>query len=281
MYFCTIMNKFSSLKRIGNVSLIFLLSYFSVHILYLLFTFIFAYLIDLPDIKFHFAYIDYNVEAYADWTRLRIVLLYGLPNFMMLVSAIVLWVIMKKFSFKYKAKIKLYLLWSIITCLVFVIGNFITAPFNAYGIAVVASWYYIKKEVLFIVSTLFWIAIPAIAWYYSKTFMRSAYSRNFIRTKWTRVEFIGETFLLPFVLVSFLMAFILVIYPGYTVKYYFAIDFIRAFLLLAILIFIMIFNFNKRYIDISRNKELERIDYTLLFVSLSSLLVIYISLFIV
>ena len=275
------MNRFLFLKRCSNVAFIFLLSYFSVHILYLLYTFVFAYLIDLANVTFYFAYVDYNAEAYTNWSKLRIVLLYGFPSLMMLISAIIIWIAMKKFSFKYDSKTKLYLLWSMLTCLAFVIGNFIAAPFTAHGIAVVASWYYIKKEVLFIVCTLVWTTIPTIAWFYSGTFMRAAYSRSFIRTKWTRVKFLANTFLLPFMFVSIFMAFLLIIYPGYNIEYYFAIDFIRVFSLFAILIFIMIFNFNKRYIGISSNKDLEKINYTPIFVGLMSLAVIYLSLFIV
>ncbi|MBL6875768.1 MAG: hypothetical protein ISR01_03160 [Chitinophagales bacterium] len=269
------------LKKSVNLSLIFLFSYFTVHILYLLFTFALAYLIDLPDVTFYFAYIDYNIEAFTNWSKLKIVLLYGFPNLMMLLSAIIFWVAMKKLSFKYDPKMKNYLLLSMVTCLAFVIGNFIAAPYTAHGIAVVASWYYIKKEVLFIVCTLFWIAIPVIGWCYSKTFMRAAYSRSFLSTKWTRIEFLANTFLLPFMLVSFFMALLLILYPGYNLEYYFSIDFIRVFSLFGILIFIMIFNFNKRYISISSNRELERINYTLFFVGLISLAIIYLSLFIV
>ena len=275
------MSNFLLYKRCFNVAFIFLLSYFSIHLLHLLFTFVFAYLIDLDDVTFYFAYVDYNTEAYNNWSKLRIVLLYGFPNLMMLISAIIFWIAMKKFSFKFDSKIKLYLLWSMLTCLAFVIGNFIAAPFTTHGIAVVASWYYIKKEVLFIVCTLFWITIPAIAWYYSDTFMRTAYSRSFIRTKWARVEFLANTFLLPLMLVSIFMAFLLIIYPGYNLEYYFTIDFIRVFSLFAILIFIMIFNFNKRYIGISSNKNLEKINLTPFFVGLMSLAVIYLTLFIV
>lgn len=275
------MDNFPLLRRCANVSLIVLLSYFSIHILYLTFTFVFAYLIDLADVTFYFAYIDYNAEAYTNWSKLRIVLLYGFPNLMMLISAIFFWIAMRKFSFKYNSKTKLFLLWSMLTCLAFVIGNFIAAPFTSHGIAVVASWYYIKKETLFIICTLFWTAIPAIAWFYSDTFMRTAYSRRFIRTKWTRVDFLANTFLLPFILVSFFMALLLIIYPGYNLEYYLAIDFIRVFSLFTILIFIMIFNFNKRYVGISSNKDLEKIKYTPFFVSLMSIATIYLSLYIV
>lgn len=275
------MRLFSINKKVVNVTLIFLISYLTVHLLYLGFIYFCAYLIEVPDLSFYFAYVDYNVEEYTGWSRLRVILLFGMPTAMMLVSAFVFWLIMSKFSFQDNSKIKLFLLWSIITCLSFVIADFISAPFYKYGVSVVAAWYYVKKEVLFILSLLFWAVIPVVGWYYSKTFMRIAYSRKHLLTKWTRISFLADTILLPFLLVTTIYAILLSIYPGYDVNFYLSIDFVRFVVIIIIFFFVMGFNFHERYVGIKRNRELEELNYSFVFVSIVSFLVIYLTLFIV
>ena len=275
------MRLFSVNKKIVNVTLILLTSYLTVHLLYLGFIYFCAYLIDVPDLSFYFAYVDYNVEEYTGWSRLRVILLFGMPTAMMLVSALVFWIIMSKFSFKDNSKVKLFLLWSIITCLSFVIADFISAPFDKHGVSIVADWFYIKKEVLFIFSLLFWAVIPIIGWFYSKTFMRIAYSRKHLLSKWTRISFLTDTILLPFLLVTVIFAILLIIYPGYNVDYYLSIDFIRFLVIIAIFLFVMGFNFHKRYVGIKRNRELEELNYSFVFVAIISFAVVYLTLFII
>lgn len=267
-------------NRLINVSIIFLISYMIVHLLYLFFTYFCAILIDLPETTFYFAYIDYDVSLYKSWSRLRVVLLFGVPTFMMLVLALGSWVMMKKFSFKDSSKVKLFLLWSILSSLSFVIADFVSAPFYRHGVSVVADWYYIKKETMFIISLLFWAIIPFISWSFSKTFMKIAYSRRFLLTKWTRISFLANTILLPYLLVSVIMAALLIFSPGYNFEYYLSIDFIRVFVLVSMVGFIFLFNFHKRYIAINRNREFEHLNYSFIFVSLLSMSVIYLVLFI-
>lgn len=268
-------------KKIVNVTLILLTSYLTVHLLHLGFIYFCAYLIDIPDRSFYFAYVDYNVEEYTGWSRLRVILLFGMPTAMMLVSALIFWIIMSKFSFKDNSKVKLFLLWSIITCLSFVIADFISAPFDKHGVSVVADWFYVKKEILFIFSLLFWAVIPIIGWFYSKTFMRIAYSRKQLLSKWTRISFLANTILFPFLLVTVIFAILLIIYPGYNVVYYLSIDFIRFLVIIAIFLFVMGFNFHKRYVGIKRNRELEELNYNFVIVAIVSFAVVYLTLFII
>jgi hypothetical protein len=275
------MSLFSIDKKIVNVTLILLTSYLTVHLLHLGFIYSCAYLIDVPDLSFYFAYVDYNVEEYTGWSRLRVILLFGMPTAMMLFSALIFWIIMSKFSFQDNSKVKLFLLWSIISCLSFVIADFISAPFDKHGVSIVADWFYIKKEVLFIFSLLFWAIIPIIGWYYSKTFMRIAYSRKQLLTKWTRFNFLAETILLPFLMVTVIFAILLIIYPGYNVDYYLSIDFIRFVVIISIFLFVMGFNFHKRYVGIKRNRELEELNYSFVSVAIISFAVIYLTLFII
>lgn len=268
-------------KRIVNVTLIMLLSYLTVHLLYLAFTYFCAVLIEVPDVQFYFAYVDYNVEEYQGWSRLRVILLFGVPTALMLVSAFVFWLIMQRFSFRDSSRIKIFLLWSIISCLSFVIADFISAPFYRHGVAVVADWFYIEKETLFIFSLLYWAIIPVIGWYFSQTFMRVAYSRRQLRTRWTRMSFLANTLLLPSFLVAIIFAFLLIVYPGYNIEYYLSIDFVRFLVITVIFFFVMAFNFNKRYLGIKRNRELEDLNKTFVFVALTSVTVIYLTLYII
>ncbi|MFT5070085.1 MAG: hypothetical protein ACI8V8_000035 [Chitinophagales bacterium] len=268
-------------NRLINVSLIFLISYIVVHLLYLFFTYFCAILIDLPEATFYFAYIDYDVSLYKSWSRLRVVLLFGVPTFMMIVLALGSWVMMKKFSFYGSSKVKLFFLWSILSSLSFVISDFVSAPFYRHGISVVADWFYIKKETMFIISLLFWAIIPFVSWSFSKTFMKIAYSRRFLLTKWTRMSFLANTILLPYLLVAVLVAALLIYSPGYNLEYYLSIDFIRVFVLLSMVGFIFIFNFHKRYMAINRNRELEHLNYSFIFVSLLSMSVIYLVLYLI
>lgn len=268
-------------KRIVNVTLLMLLSYLVVHLLYLSYTYFCAVLIEVPDVHFYFAYVDYNVEEYKGWSRLRVILLFGVPTFLMLVSAAAFWLILRKVSFRDSARLKIFLLWTIISCLSFVIADFVSAPFYRHGVAVVADWFYIKKEALFVISLLFWAVIPVIGWYFSQTFMRVAYSRRHLRTRWTRMSFLANTLLLPFLLVSVIFAILLIIYPGYNVEYYLSIDLIRFIVIVAIFFFVMAFNFHKRYLGIKRNRELDNLNYTFVFVAIMSMLVIYLTLYII
>lgn len=268
-------------NRLINVSLIFLIAYMIVHLLHLFYTYLGAVFIGIPDVTYYFAYVDYDVAAYTGWSRLRVVLLFGMPTFMMLATALVYWVMMKKFSFRDSSRVKLFLLWSILLCLSFFIADFVSAPFYRHGVSVVAEWYYIKKETMFIASLVFWAVIPLIGWYSSQTFMRLAYSRRFLHTKWTRMSFLANTILMPFLLVSVVLAAMLIVSPGYNVEYYLSIDFVRIFVMLAIVFFIFMFNFHKRYIAIKRNRELEHLNYSFLIVSLLSAAIVYLVLYII
>lgn len=268
-------------NRATNVTLIFLISYTLVHLLYLFYSYFCAIFIEVPDVTFYFAYIDYDVTGYTGWSRLRVIILFGIPTFLMLVTAFLFWLAMKKSSIKDSSKLKLFLLWSMLSSLSFVIADFISAPFYRHGVSVVAEWFYFKKETVFIASLLFWALIPFIGWYFSKPLMRVAYSRRFLRSKWSRISFLANTILLPFLLVSVILAILLIISPGYSYEFYLSIDFVRVFVLIGILSFVFLFNFHKRYLAIRRNRELENLNFTFIFVSIFSFSVIYLVLYII
>lgn len=259
-------------KRIFNVGLLFILAYTIVHLLYLLFVLVCANLISIENVTYYFSYVSYNIAEYEGWTRMRIVILYGLPTFLMLLLAGIFYVAMKSFSFADAARQKLFFLWLILISLSFFIAGMISAPFNRQGVAIVAEWFYFKKEVVFGLSLLFWASIPLIAYLSSKSFMKLANSRNYLRTKWTRLIFLLNNILLPVLISVAIFSTLIIFAPGYNLEHYLSLDFIRFLVISLTLFFVLIFNFHKRYVGIKRTRDLEQFSmsfviFTVIFIS--------------
>ncbi len=266
-------------KRIINVSILFIAAYSIIHLLYLFIVFVCADYIDAQEIKVYFSYVSYDISTFTDWTRMKIVILYGLPSFLMLTLAGVFYVAMESFSFAKSARQKLFCLWLILISLSFTISSLVSAPFSRQSIAIVAEWFYFKRELTFGISLFFWASIPLVAYFSSKSFMKLANSREYILTKWTRLIFLLKNILLPFSIGSVFFSFLIISAPGYTITHYFKYDFMRFVVLLIILLFVFWFNFHKRYIGIKRTKDLEYLSIPMLIFMVIVLTTVYLGLF--
>lgn len=266
-------------KRIINVTLLFIIAYAIIHLLYLFFVLASASYIDVEAVKYYFSYVSYDISTYIDWTRMKIIILFGLPTFLMLVLAGIFYVAMEGFSFADAARQKLFFLWLILISLSFFISSFVSAPFFRHSVSIVTEWFYFKRETVFGLSLFFWAAIPLIAFLSSKSFMKLANSRNYLLTKWTRLIFLLNNVLLPFSIGSIFFSLLIIFTPGYTIEHYFEYDFMRFFVLSIILLFVFLFNFHKRYIGIKRTRDLEQLSIPLIIFVIVLLSIIYLGLY--
>lgn len=268
--------KFEGSKRMINLVLIFLLAYFTVHILYLFIKFSAAYYIGIENIIMYFSYVFYDTTSFEQWSRLRVSLLYGLPTFIFFAITFIFWLLKDKLSYGTNPKLKLYLLWSMVISASFVIADFVSAPFERQGIAIVAEWFYISKEVMLVISILFWLLIPLLGWYLSMSFIKLANSRRYLLTKWTRVSFLANNVFLSYFYGSLIMVALLLFNQAYTFENFMSIDFMRMIVIALLLVFVMLFNLNKKYIGVKHNKDLDYFNLSFFIFSTVSLASIYI-----
>jgi hypothetical protein len=266
-------------KRIVNVAMLFLAAYTIVHLLYLTFVYFCAKAIGIEDVDYYFSFIFYDITEYKDWTRTKILILFGMPGILMLVMAGLFWVAMKGFSYKDEARRKLFFLWLILISLSFFLGEMISAPFYRHGFSVVAEWFYFSKEVVFGLALFFIALIPLIAYFSSISFMKLANSRSYLRTKWTRLIFLLNTILLPIIIGTLIISIMIINAPGYNLDFFLSIDFVRFIVLFFILLFVLFFNFNKGYVAITRTRDLEYISFSMITVVVIIISVIYLGLY--
>jgi hypothetical protein len=268
--------KFESSKRMINLVLIYLLAYFTVHILYLFMKFSAAYYIGIENIIMYFSYVFYDTSSFEQWSRLRVSLLYGFPTLIFFVFTFIFWLLKDKLSYGSNPKLKLYLLWSMLISAAFFIADFVSAPFERQGVAIVAEWFYISKEVMLVVSILFLLLIPLLGWYLSMSFIKLANSRRYLMTKWTRVSFLANNIFLSFFYGSLILTALLLFNQAYTFEDFMAIDFMRMVVIALLLFFVMLFNLNKKYIGVKQNKDLDYFNLSFFIFSTVSLTCVYI-----
>jgi len=266
-------------KRIINVTLLFIIAYTIIHLLYLFLVLACANYIDILDVRYYFSYVSYDISTSMNWTRMKIVILYGLPTFSMLILAGIFFIAMEGSSFADAARQKLFFLWLILISLSFFISSFIASPFFRHSVSIVAEWFYMSSEVVFGLSLFFWASIPLIAFLSSKPFMKLANSRSFLRTKWTRLVFLINNVFLPFLIGAFILSILIIFAPGYSIEDFFKYDFLRFFSLSLILFFVFVFNFHKRYVAIKRTRDLEYLSIPLLIFTIVTLTTIYVGLY--
>lgn len=261
--------------RVLNVTLIFFSAYLIIHVLYLYLVYFCASFIGVQELRYYFSYISYDLVAFQGWSRLKISILYGLPTLLLPVFAGLFWIAKEKFSFGDNPKIKLFYLSLILCALSFFIADFVIAPFKRQGVALVAEWFYFKKETILIGSLLFWTIIPIAAWVNAKSFMKLANSRTYLRTKWSRMAFIATSVIQPFIFASIVISLMIIFVPAYSVEHFLSLDFIRMAVMFLILIFIMLFNFNKKYIGVKKQRQLERINTNFLVITIATAAIFY------
>jgi len=266
-------------KRIVNVTLLFITAYAIIHLVYLFLVLACATYIDILDVKYYFSYVSYDISSFVGWTRMKIIILYGLPTFSMLILAGIFFIAMKGFSFADAARQKLFFLWLILISLSFFISSFISSPFFRHSVSIVAEWFYMSREIVFGLSLFFWASIPLIAFLSSGSFIKLANSRSFLRTKWTRLVFLINNVLLPFLIGTIIFSVLIILAPGYSIEYYFEYDFMRFFALSLILLFVFVFNFHKRYVGIKRTRDLEQLSIPFLIFTIVTLTTIYVGLY--
>ena len=262
-------------KRVLNVTLIFFLAYFTIHLFYLFTVYFCASFIGVKDVRMYFSYVAYDLTDFEGWSRLKIIVLFGIPTMVMPVLSVLFWLAKKNLPFGNNPKMTLFYLNLILISLSFFIADFITAPFKRQGIALVAEWFYLKKEIVLGMSFLLWALIPAIAKIASSSYMKLAYSRMQLRSKWTRASFLIVNVIQGFVIAAVIMSMMIISVPAYTATHYFGIDFIRFVVIFLILVFIVLFNFNKKFVGIKKSQDLGLVDPSFVIFTLGVGAVIY------
>lgn len=247
-------------KRLLNITLLFVTAYVMVHLLYLTVNYLAALTIDMPNVHFYFTtiYFDYK-EYFHEWTRFKVVMVYGVPSFFMLFSAFIYWVVLNKIDTE-QAKSRIFLVWLIVISLAFFIADIVTAPYFKRTLSIVFDWYYLKRETTFVLSLIILPLIPIIAYYSQRPFIKLADSRSHLKSKMARVQFLSSNVLLAFFIGAALFSFGLLIVPTYEFKYYLQHDFIRLSVLFSILCFVLIFGYRKNYVTINKGGSMEAID---------------------
>ncbi|MCB0509249.1 MAG: hypothetical protein H6579_11020 [Chitinophagales bacterium] len=247
-------------KRLLNISLLFVSAYVMVHMLYLSINYLAALSIDMPNVHFYFTtiYFDYK-EYFHEWTRFKVVMVYGLPSFFMLFSAFIYWVVLNRIGSE-QAKSRIFLVWLILISLAFFIADIISAPYFKRTLSIVFDWYYIKRETTFAFSLAILPVIPIIAYYAQRPFIKLADSRSQLKSKLARVKFLSSNILMAFFIGAALFSLGVLIVPTYEFKYFLQHDFIRLGVIFLILLFVLIFGYRKNYVTINKGGSMESID---------------------
>lgn len=247
-------------KRLFNITLLFITAYITVHLIYLSIVYLAALSVDMPNVQYYFTtiYFDYK-EYYQEWTRFKVVMMYGLPSLMMLVLSFLYFVLYFKLD-KGDTKLKHFLLWLIIISVSFFIADLITAPYFKRTLSVVFDWYYFKRESVFAFSLIVLPVIPLIAYYAYKPFIQIANSRTYLKTKFSRLSFLTSNVILGFLIGMLIISMSLIAVPSYEMRHYFQHDFVRFSVIFFVLIFVLFFSYSKQYIQLSRDNSFEKIE---------------------
>lgn len=247
-------------KRLFNITLLFVTAYVMVHLLYLTVNYLAALSIDMPNVHFYFTtiYFDYK-EYFHEWSRFKVVMVYGIPSFFMLFSAFIYWVVLNRLDTE-QMKARIFLVWLIVISLAFFIADIVTAPYFKRTLSIVFDWYYLKRETIFVLSLIILPFIPIIAYYAQRPFIKLADSRSQLKSKLARAKFLTANILVAFLIGAAIFSFAILIVPSYEFKYFLQHDFIRLVVLFFILCFVIIFGYRKNYVTINKGGSMEAID---------------------
>ncbi len=189
---------------IVNSTIIFILTYIVVYLVYWLTELLTASLFGFDSILYYY---DLKFNDYsALWTRFNILVITGVPPFLCLAIGLLLH--RRIFQLKrFSGLQKLFILWWSLHSLNHFFGAFASGIVTSEGFGYVAAWMYLNTALKFLFSLISLFLLAVIGYYSRKHFLETSFSLNRIKRE-NQVSFLFTQALIPWIVGSFLILII-------------------------------------------------------------------------
>lgn len=268
--------------RVLNATLLLLTAFYIVQLSYVGSQYLMLNILDVNEVMMHFFYNSYIAPENNWWTKSYVLLITGIGTFSSFLVFFISLIAYIKMSRKHYRLQVLYL-WLMAVSLSYIIGDFISAPFNGQY----ANMYNAMRWIgfadggggMYVVALLFLVTTPIIAYFINKPFFKTSNTTQFLKTKTMRLKYFFQIAIIPFFTLLFILFIMLNIVFSYEFNYILSREVMHLLSLAIILALSLFFSYNKSYISIYKENTFHHFDLALTLLIFFSLFSIFFLLF--